>query len=69
MYAMKRNILLLGLIYIAISCSDSRVYTVYTPDVVDTLRMDSVALSEELVMPTRSYEKTYNLAGVKNAFY
>ena len=53
MYAMKRNILLLGLIYIAISCSDSRVYTVYTPDVVDTLRMDSVALSEELVMPTR----------------
>ena len=28
-------------------------YTVYTPDVVDTLRMDSVALSEELVMPTR----------------
>ena len=66
---MKRNILLLGLIYIAISCSDSRVYTVYTPDVVDTLRMDSVALSEELVMPTRSYEKTYNLAGVKNTIY
>ena len=50
MYAMKRNILLLGLIYIAISCSDSRVYTVYTPDVVDTLRMDSVALCAVIYM-------------------
>lgn len=62
MYAMKRNILLLGLIYIAISCSDSRVYTVYTPDVVDTLRMDSVALSEELVMPAYSAQRVPSVA-------
>ena len=50
---MKRNILLFGLIYIAVSCSDSRVVTVCTPDVVDTLKMDCITLSEKLMMPTR----------------
>lgn len=50
---MLRRILLSGFIYIAVSCSGNRVYTVCTPDAVDTLKMEAVTLSEELMMPTR----------------